>query len=215
MIVKVCGMRQSDNIRAVEQSGADWLGFIFHAPSPRHIDTPPAYLPVRSRRVGVFVSADVGTIAARQRSFGLDIVQLHGDFTPAFCADLRRALPQSVRLMKMLPVATADDLAATAGYDHCVDYYLLDTRQPMHGTTGTAPAFYGGSGRQFDWTLLDAYRSQRPFLLSGGIGPQDAAAVAALRHPRLAGVDLNSRFETAPGVKDAAAIRTFIDTLSR
>lgn len=208
LIVKVCGMRDPENIRAVETAGADWMGFIHCRTSPRHVEEVPAYLPTRCRRVGVFVDAPTDLIAERTAAMGLTIIQLHGHETPDYCRVLRQNLPENVALMKMLPIATREDLLRTADYDDAVDLFLLETKRKATGL-----AHYGGSGQQFDWALLDAYASIRPFLLSGGIGPEDAATIVHLHHPRLAGVDLNSRFEIQPALKDAAEIRKFIQTI--
>lgn len=207
-IVKVCGMRDPDNIRAVEAAGADWMGFIFCPASPRHVEEVPAYLPERCLRVGVFVDAPLATITARVRAFALDIIQLHGQETPAFCAALRSALPPGISLMKMLPVGTEDDLRQTETYDEVVDLFLMEPK-----TKAAGMSHYGGSGQQFDWQLLEAYTSEHPFLLSGGLRPEDAPALALLRHPRLLGFDINSHFEQAPALKDADKIKTFIQTI--
>lgn len=207
-IVKVCGMREAENIRAVEAAGADWMGFIFCEASPRHVAAVPAYLPVHCQRVGVFVDAGIATIAAMQAAFGLDIIQLHGHETPDFCAALRPALPEGTSLMKMLPVSSADDLGQTTAYDEVVDLYLLETKAKAAGME-----HYGGSGQHFDWQLLCGYASDHPFILSGGIRPEDATELARLTHPKLLGFDLNSRFERQPALKDAEKIKTFIHTL--
>lgn len=207
-IVKVCGMREADNIRAVEAAGADWMGFIFCEASPRHVADVPAYLPERCLRVGVFVDADIATIAAKQTAFALDIIQLHGHETPAFCATLRAALPEGISLMKMLPIRTTEDLRQTEAYEEVVDLFLLEPKAKAEGMS-----HYGGSGQQLNWQLLSAYASEHPFLLSGGLRPEDAPALATLAHPQLLGFDLNSRFEQQPARKDADKIKTFIQTI--
>lgn len=207
-IVKVCGMREADNIRDVEEAGAHWMGFIFCPSSPRHVADVPAYLPEKCLRVGVFVDADINDIAAKQAAFGLDIIQLHSHETPHFCTALRAALPEGISLMKMLPIRTADDLQQTGLYDEAVDLFLLEPKAKATGMN-----HYGGSGQHFDWRLLDSYNSPHPFLLSGGIGPDDAPSLKQLSHPRLLGFDLNSRFELMPALKDADKIKKFIQTI--
>ena len=205
MIVKVCGMREPQNIREIEQLGIDMMGFIFHPASPRYVARRPDYLPDAVTRTGVFVNADAQSVLRRVEEFGLRAVQLHGGETPDMCRTLRRLLPPHTILIKAAPIASEEDLKRTSDYADTCDYILFETRC----TT------YGGSGRRFDWSLLDRYRGPRPFILSGGIGPDAVDAIAALRHPLMAGIDLNSRFETAPAVKDAAKIRQFINELNQ
>jgi len=204
MIIKVCGMKHSPNIRELDTARlADWMGFIFHPESPRYVDARPSYLPRHSKRVGVFVNAQPVDILLRQQEYGLDLIQLHGHESPACCRQLRQLLGSGVGLMKMIPVSTAADLRQTSAYTGAVDYFLFETKTPGHG----------GSGQQFDWTLLHHYTGPTPFLLTGGIGPDDAGKLLAFSHPRLAGIDLNSRFETAPGQKDIQSLRKFIQSI--
>ena len=203
MIVKVCGMRDAQNIRAVEALGVDCMGFVFYPRSPRYVDRVPAYLPSKAVRVGVFVNATVGEILRRTELFSLVAVQVHGAESPAFCLSLRKQLPAGTKILKAIPVAGPRDMDRTADYRDVCDALLFETPS----------AAYGGSGRRFDWSLTERYRGPLPFLLSGGIGPESLAALTALRHPYWAGVDLNSRFETAPGMKDAALLEKFVKTL--
>lgn len=208
MIVKVCGMREAINIRQVEQAGADWMGFIFHKPSPRFLSRKPSYLPQCCKRVGVWVEASVEEILTTQAQYGLNMVQLHGKQDYEFCVSLKAQLPQGVGIIRSLPVASTGDLEVTDEYEEVVDYFLLDTKN-------VGMDYNGGTGRKFDWGLLDNYHSYRPFLLSGGISREDAPAILGLRHPRLAGVDINSRFETSPGLKNVASIKEFITTIKK
>lgn len=197
MIVKVCGMVHARNIRDVEAAGADWMGFICYPRSPRCLSGVPACMPRRARRVGVFVDEAVGTILSRVRELGLDTVQLHGAEPPALCGLLRA---QGLRVVKAFALRAPDDVAAVRDYASVCDYFLFDT--PCAG--------HGGSGRTFDWSLLSAYEGDVPFLLSGGLRPESLQALSRFAHPRWAGIDLNSGFETSPGVKDAAALADFI-----
>ena len=206
MIVKVCGMVEGGNIRDVETAGADWMGFIFVEKSPRCVKALPCYLPSRSKRVGVFVNASIAYITEKIRTFALDIVQLHGNESPGFCQELRESAQLStLKIMKMMPVATKDDLKKTEEYAPLVDYFLFETKEKTKGAT-----YYGGSGKQFDWNVLDHYQGPTPFLLTGGIGPDDVENIRTFRHPQMAGIDLNSRFEISPGLKDAPMLRQFI-----
>ncbi len=203
-LIKVCGMRHADNIRQVEALGPDWMGLIFWPRSSRYVDRRPDYLPTRARRVGVFVDQPADEIVRIARDYRLDAIQLHGHETPADLCRLRTALDADLgtapALIKAFSIATADDLERTADYDGTADYLLFDTKTPLAG----------GSGRQFDWRVLDAYHGTTPFLLSGGIGPDDTGRLAAFHHPRCIGIDLNSRFELEPGLKDVEKLKTFI-----
>ena len=204
LIVKVCGMRQADNIREVEALGIDWMGFIFFPKSSRFVDRVPSYLPRNAKRVGVFVNEAPEKILQRVLEYRLDIVQLHGKESPELMARLRKDLPAGTLLIKAFNVADKDDLQATLPYQGVSDYFLFDTKAPLAG----------GNGIKFNWDLLADYDGSTPFLLSGGIGPEDAGAVRNFRHPKLAGVDLNSRFEITPALKDPSLIRHFMDQLS-
>jgi phosphoribosylanthranilate isomerase len=202
MIIKVCGMREPENIRAVEALGIDLMGFIFWPPSSRYVGEKPSYLPRNCRRVGVFVDAALPDILAAVEDFRLDGVQLHGHETPEAIAALKAHIP-GVRIVKSLAVAGPEDLAQAEAYADVCDAFLFDTK-------GKLP---GGNGRQFDWSVLQRYRGRLPFLLSGGIGPDDAQRIRAFDVPGCLGIDLNSRFETEPGLKDVDALRTFIETI--
>lgn len=191
-------MREADNIHEVEQCGADWMGFIFYAPSARNLDFRPEYLPVHARRVGVFVNADFETMTEKIQEFGLNLVQLHGTESPETCRKLQE---WKVGIIKAFAICSAEDFQQTVAYTDACDYFLFDT--PCIG--------YGGSGKSFDWSLLQHYQGKTPFLLSGGIRTDSLEALAAFHHPAWAGIDLNSGFETAPAHKDAAALKTFIE----
>ena len=200
MIVKVCGMRDAENIRAVEALGVDWMGFIFWEHSSRYVSQIPTYLPEKAKRVGVFVDAPHEVISQKVKDFGLDVVQLHGSEPPAFIRDLRAVLGDRIAIVKAFNIATRDDLELTSGYEGLVDYFLFDTKAQL----------VGGNGSKFDWSVLTHYEGTTPFLLSGGIGPDDANRVRAFCHPQLAGIDLNSRFEVAPAMKNVELIKQFL-----
>lgn len=201
MRVKVCGMNFPDNVAAVDALGVDLLGFVFYPNSPRCVATPPEKLPpARAKRVGVFVDQDEDEILSAVGRYGLDGVQLHGAESPDFCRRLRGSLPPGTLLVKAVGVASSEDLTTALAYEEVADCLLFDTRCATHG----------GSGRRFDWSLLSRYRGNLPFLLSGGLGPGDEERVRSFRHPRCLGVDLNSRFELSPGVKDVAALARFL-----
>lgn len=201
-IIKVCGMTDASNIRQVAETGVDWIGMIFWQPSSRCCHDPGVAqtIPEGIQRVGVFVDEEVETIVRRTEECGLNRVQLHGRETATSIRQLRQRLPQGVEIIKAISILTLDDLALAEDYEPLVDYLLFDTKCET----------VGGSGRQFDWSILNHYQGQRPFLLSGGIGPDDARRLAAFSHPQLAGYDLNSRFETAPGIKNVEALQRFL-----
>lgn len=198
MIIKVCGMRQASNIREVETTGADWMGFIFYERSPRFVKDLPEYLPQHLRKVGVFVNSEYDYIINKVYQFGLDYVQLHGEESPELCRSLRQA---GTEVIKAFAVRKPDDLKQTTLYaPHC-DWFLFDT----------PAATYGGSGRRFDWNLLDSYKGPLPFLLSGGLSPECLEALSAFRNPWWQGIDLNSGFEICPGEKNVSLLKTFIN----
>ncbi len=197
MIVKVCGMRDPDNIRAIEKSGSDWMGFIFYPQSPRYVARKPAYLPEHTKRIGVFVSPTFEEVMTRVKAFGLHGVQLHGKVWPEECLKLRQT---GLTVIRALPAdGQLNDL--TAPFLGCVDYFLFDTPTDRHG----------GSGSTLDWQILSTYLGHVPFLLSGGISPASVPKLAYFAHPLWQGIDLNSRFETQPGLKSPQAIGSFIN----
>ena len=205
MIIKVCGMRDADNIRQVDELGTvDWMGFIFYPPSSRHVSEVPGYLPKHCKRVGVFVNAAPEEIQQRQEAFGFDIIQLHGHETPDFCKALPHHLKVGTKLIKMVQIASQKDLEDTSQYEGLVDYFLFETKYKG----------YGGSGQQFDWNILQHYTGKTPFLITGGIGADDAERIKTLNSQlstlNFIGIDLNSRFETAPALKDITLIDQFI-----
>ena len=202
MIVKVCGMREPENIRAVEQTGADWMGFICYEGSSRYVADLPRYLPRQAKRVGIFVNADIDNIRSHAQKFQFDYLQLHGTESPDTCQTLHE---EGFRLIKAFALRSIADLRQIPPYAPSCDYLLFDT--PCTG--------FGGSGTAFDWDLLRHYEGSTPFLLSGGIRPESLEALKRFRHPRWAGIDLNSGFETAPAVKDAPKLKAFIEAVRK
>jgi phosphoribosylanthranilate isomerase len=205
MLIKVCGMRDADNIEQVRRLKPDMMGLIFYARSSRFVGTEPlphltaSFAP--ALKVGVFVNETVAAVADIAVRFRLNAVQLHGNESPAECAALRQT---GLKVIKAFGISSAADFAQCASYSDCCDLFLFDTR-----TAG-----YGGAGVKFDWSILAKYKQDTPFLLSGGISADDAADIRSISHPQLAGIDLNSRFETAPALKDVAKLRRFIADLT-
>ena len=232
-MIKVCGMRDSENIRAVAELKVDLMGFVFYPKSPRYvqmISSQAGIIPDYSeerlqkmkkkeeeepknaelpppRKVGVFVDDMPQNIVTRVYNYDLDYVQLHGNELPLMLDNLRRTLDPDIhpgiKIIKAISVKTKDDVRRWLDYRETADMFLFDTQCKA----------YGGSGERFDWSVLESYDGDIPFLLSGGIGPDDAERVLAFHHPMCVGIDLNSRFETEPGVKDVARLKAFIDIL--
>ena len=206
-LVKVCGMRDADNIREVEALGIDYMGFIFWPKSSRYVSEMPTYLPTKCKRVGVFVDASIGDVMTIAEQYQLDLIQLHGQESPSYITQLRphlTLLNSKISIIKALNIATTADLANAKQYEGIVDYLLFDTKGKS----------VGGNGEKFDWSVLSAYTGNTPFLLSGGIGPDDAERVKAFNHPKCIGIDLNSKFELSPALKDVNKLQEFIKELS-
>ena len=201
MKVKVCGMRDAENIRKVEALGINMMGFIFYPKSSRYVSNRPAYLPQKCKRVGVFVDATIEDIRLHIVDYSLDIIQLHGHESTDFIRSLRSLCGDSITIIKAFNIATKEDLEATKPYEGLVDYFLFDTKGKSAG----------GNGEKFNWNVLSNYKDNTPFLLSGGIGPDDAGRVKVFQHPKCVGIDLNSRFEIEPGIKDITKLKTFLN----
>lgn len=203
MIIKVCGMRDSVNIRLVDQLGADWMGFIFYPKSPRYVSQVPAYLPHHMRRVGVFVNADLDFICRHVADYRLDLIQLHGQESVEQCALVKRET--GLPVIKAFGIKADTDFSRIMSYCGTVDYLLFDTHTPAAG----------GSGRSFDHSLLSQYKGDTPFLLSGGLGPDSVVELQTFSHPAWCGIDLNSRFEMSPALKSVGQLQTFLAGLGR
>ena len=192
-------MREADNIREVETLGIDMMGFIFWPKSSRYVSQRPDYLPKRVKRVGVFVDEDPEQVKRLADDYALDYIQLHGQKSPSYIFQLR-----GLHVIKAFNISIAEDLLQTQPYEGLVDFFLFDAKGKS----------VGGNGEKFNWDVLDAYQGATPFLLSGGIGPDDAERVNAFYHPKCIGIDLNSRFELSPGLKDVAKLKEFMCNLN-
>ena len=283
LLIKVCGMRDAQNIREVAALGVNLIGLIFYPKSPRYIESIssdagiiPNYSSLnrltpkplskgegsdmldkqlkaeetegeaRNKQieseqlkstqskalfnkvttplsfgegqggeaaipkfVGVFVNDMPQNIITAVYNYHLSYVQLHGDESPVMIGNMRRTLvpdivPQ-IKIIKAISVSSAEDLKCCEQYEGHVDLFLFDTK--CKG--------YGGSGQKYDWSVLEAYTGQTPFLLSGGIGPDDADRLRDFHHPQCVGIDLNSKFETAPGMKDINLLQNFLHQLNK
>ncbi|MBP5136570.1 MAG: phosphoribosylanthranilate isomerase [Paludibacteraceae bacterium] len=204
-LLKVCGMREAANIKELAALSPDFMGFIFYPPSSRFVSTIDENtiksIPKKIRKVGVFVNENVLKIKDIAKNFRLDVIQLHGDESPDVCMKLKR---EGYVVIKAFHIASADDFSDMLDYEGTCDYFLFDTK-----TQG-----YGGSGMTFDWTFLDKYTGQTPFLLSGGIRLESVQDLWKLNHPKLAGFDINSGFEVKPALKDIDLVKKFKERMA-
>ncbi len=202
--VKVCGNTEANNLQQVCSLNPDYVGFIFYDESKRFVESP-AFVPkvegCKAKRVGVFVNVSVRFIQKKVRDYKLDIIQLHGDETHGFCQKVSKVKP----VFKAFQVHNNFNFRSLSAYLPVCSKFLFDT----------SSATYGGSGKKFDWDTLNYYTLDKPFFLSGGIGPEDAHKIRKLNHPMLMGIDLNSRFETEPGIKNIEVLSLFITTVTR
>ncbi len=203
--IKVCGMKDLQNRQLLETLPIDILGFIFYAPSPRYPGNQSADLLAKltstgKKKAGVFVDESTRNILNITGKFAFTHVQLHGNEMPDQCVELREA---GLKVIKVFRVNTGFDFSATKPYTEVADYFLFDTRAEKPG----------GTGKKFNWQILENYLYQTPFFLSGGIGPDDAGAVVKLQHPMLYGLDLNSGFEDEPGIKNFEKLQVFLEAI--
>lgn len=201
-IIKICGMADTAIMKNLADMEIDMLGFIFYPRSPRYVagkidPANIAALPEHICKAGVFVNEDELVMEQLATQYHLDTLQLHGSETPQTCQKLKA---KGFSIIKAFNLTKKNDFEAYAPY---CDYFLFDTPSEQHG----------GTGAKFDWSLLDTYQGKVPFLLSGGIGPYDAEEILEISHPMLAGVDINSQFETSPGIKNIEQIKKFIHKL--
>ena len=204
MNIKVCGITQLKQLQQLDGLDIDFAGLIFYRDSPRYIGDKINKKDLKNadfdlKKTGVFVNADYEEIMNVVEDYGLDVVQLHGDESPDLCEELS----DEVEVVKAFCVgdskASIDELIAD--YDEVCDYYLFDT--------SSKDGALGGTGKQFDWTLVSKSKIEKPFFLSGGIGLEDLAKVKAFKHPDHYGIDINSKFEKEPGVKDMGLLLQF------
>ena len=193
-------MREPQNIADLLELRPDFMGLIFWPKSSRCVPfNAQEYVKQKFdnvTKVGVFVNEGFDAVLRYAKEFNLGAIQLHGDESPDFCA----RIPKEYKVLKAFGIAGSADLDKLAPYADCVDFFLFDYK-----TKG-----YGGSGQKFDWSILNDARIQKPFLLSGGLGPDDAATVKSLNISNMIGIDLNSKFEDAPAQKNIGKLRTFL-----
>lgn len=196
--IKVCGMRDQENILEVARLRPDYMGFIFYDKTPRYVGADfmiPKDFPASTKRVGVFVNESVEEILKKVAAFNLDFVQLHGNETVAACAELKEC---GVGVIKVFSVDDEMDFSITEAYEQVVDFFLFDTRGKL----------YGGNAMTFDWNVLTRYNQKIPFFLSGGITPDNVEDVKPVAALNLRAIDVNSGVELQPALKDVQKIKT-------
>ncbi|NDW19539.1 phosphoribosylanthranilate isomerase [Dysgonomonas sp. 216] len=194
-------MKYPDNIKELDKLSVDYIGFIFYEKSPRYAGLLSSLdlnqsLTKGKKRVGVFVNADRDFVLQTIDKYSLNVVQLHGNEN----TDMVQSLKKHAVVFKAFSISEVDDLKKTESYNGVADYFLFDTKTSQHG----------GSGQKFDWSILEHYKGNTPFWLSGGISVEDVDEIKEINHPKLFGVDINSRFELEPGSKDIQLLKQFI-----
>ncbi|MBI1228046.1 MAG: phosphoribosylanthranilate isomerase [Bacteroidetes bacterium] len=206
MQLKICGLKHPANVHQLLTLEPEYIGFIFYKKSPRYVGKVADLswireLPGPTKKVGVFVNEEVEVIINTTEALCLQVIQLHGDESPEVCKALKMS---GLEVWKAFGVNEDFDFKKTAAYSSCCDTFLFDTKGKNRG----------GNGETFDWGLLEKYEGETPFILSGGIGISDVEAVRKLSKSSrlgkfLAAIDINSRFELEPGLKDFELIKTF------
>jgi phosphoribosylanthranilate isomerase len=207
MRIKVCGMTELEQLQQLGDLGVEFAGMIFYHKSPRFVLRTLTGAQVKRAKlkvykVGVFVNASYDEIMNHVENFGLDLVQLHGDETPRFCEQVS----SYIQTIKAFRIAEDDNIAwKIKDYFDACDMYMFDTMG----------AGYGGTGKKFDWNMLKGLDIGKPFFLSGGIEPTDAAAVKEFANEPVAknlfALDMNSKFEISPGIKDMELVKRFVE----
>ena len=218
MNIKVCGITEMKQLQQLDGLEIDFAGLIFYKESPRYIGDKISKTELKSadfdlKKVGVFVNPEMIDVLDAIDDYGLDAVQLHGDESPEMCEDLSSEV-EVIKAFRVTNDADIDKLVTP--YDTVCDYYLFDTGgyTSLLAGGGREGAF-GGTGKQFDWSILTRAKIEKPFFLSGGISPDDALKVKAFTHPDFFGVDINSLFEKEPGVKDMGKVLHFRQGLKK
>lgn len=205
MKVKICGIRNRENLIEIQELNPDFMGFIFYPFSPRYMrdKLSPVDLqeiPETIKKTGVFVNMNVSEIENIVSSYNLDYAQLHGNESAEICKQLSSS---GLNIIKAFRLDQGFNFDILTEYIPYCKYFLFDTFTPE----------YGGSGKKFNWNILKKYESEHPFLLSGGIGASDAEKILSFSHPSFIGVDLNSRFELSTGIKDVDKLKMFMKSV--
>ena len=204
MKLKVCGLTQEHNIKDIVLLQPDYIGLIFYDKSKRYVKRDAAlckYISTVSdvKKVGVFVNSSYDEIVETIEQYQLDLIQLHGNESAMFCQRLNQLVP----VIKSFGVSTLFDFDVLSLYNNSCRYFLFDTYSTE----------YGGSGKQFDWRVLDSINIEKDFFLSGGIGPDDIETIKRLANSSLIGIDINSRVEVSPGIKNVEQVKKISDEI--
>lgn len=204
MKIKVCGMREAENISELIKLEPDYMGFIFYKKSKRFVTSfPKVEIPSKIKKVGVFVNEAIDEVIEIVEKHQLEAVQLHGDESPEYCEELKVLLIRDVEILKAFSVDDAFNFSNTEAYQKVCDYFLFDTKGKD----------YGGNGVKFNWQILQNYKGEVPFLLSGGISKIDVDDILKISHKDFAGIDINSGFEIEPALKNIEEIKEFKQNL--
>ena len=205
--LKVCGMKYQDNIEQVAALQPDYLGFIFYEKSARHFDSEIPKLAKSIKKVGVFVDQDIETVISLVKIHQLQAVQLHGTESPEYCLKLKSFISSAIEIIKVFSIKNEFNFDVLKPYENVCDYFLFDTK-------GKLP---GGNGYTFDWNVLNNYPSAKPFFLSGGIGLEELENIENFKLSKASkycyALDVNSKFETEPGLKNIKKLNEFKDTV--
>lgn len=203
--LKICGMKIPANITEVVALQPDYIGFIFYPGSKRFIgNLDPSLIkniPASIKTTGVFVNEELETVKNAIITYNLKAVQLHGQENAAYC----EALKGHAEVIKAFGIDENFDFDTLDEYQAYTDYFLFDTQTPDHG----------GSGKTFSWQLLGNYKNGKPYFLSGGIGIDQLAELEMIKDERLYAIDINSKFELSPGLKDTVLLSTFKQALDK
>lgn len=194
-LIKVCGMRDTANIKAVAELAPDFMGFIFYRKSPRYVgeDFILPELPALIRKVGVFVNEPLDRLIQIAKKNNLDYIQLHSGESPEYCLEVKK---HGLQILKTFSIGSDFDFESLKPFNGLVDYFLFDTKGEG----------YGGLGIPFDWQLLEEYNLSTPFLIAGGVSNLNIGEIKKLSYPILKGVDVNSKYEISPALKDIEAL---------
>ena len=203
MKIKICGLKNSEELARIDSAcRPDYIGLIFHEESSRNFECNLEKTKTQAKKVGVFVNKSEEFIITQIEKHRLNLVQLHGEESPELCY----RLDAIVNVIKVFSISNEFSFSQTLPYRKACKYFLFDT---------AVDGLKGGTGQKFDWQKLKEYQGMNNFFLSGGIGPSDLEEIKNVSHPKLVALDLNSKFEVAPGIKNIELLNNFIQNVSK